>query len=138
MSTAWQVVMDSMNTATETIRYAGDRLYPGRLPQRPGLPAITYQDIDIIREHAMHADPGDAMARVQVDIYDRTYLGTASGSARVRAVLSRTRGLTTTGGGKVYDVFADAERTTFVPQLEGVEAGPVWRRSLDFLVHYTE
>lgn len=138
MSAVWQLVMDEMNLATQTLKYCNQRIYPVRLPQRARLPSITYQEITLVREHAMGTDPGDVHARIQLDIYDKTYHGTASGSERVRSVLSRTSGLTSTGGGRVFDVFVDDERVSFVNQLEGVEAGPMWRRTIDLMVHYNE
>lgn len=82
-----------LTTATSTVTaYCNSRVYPSVLPQDPVLPAITYQVIDRSRTHAMGSDPGDVHALVQVDVYDETYLGTASGARKVRNELSRFQG----------------------------------------------
>jgi len=129
-------VLTSTTGATGNVAYCNSRVYPGRLPQNATLPAEVYQIISVNREHAMNADPGHARARLQVDIYDDTYLGTASGSGHVRSALSRFSG-TTTGGVHVFDIFTDNERDALPVQLE--DGGrTVWRRSLDFIAHYQE
>lgn len=136
MSTfAGQVVVKRLTTATGAVAYAGSRVYPFRLPQKPTLPAYTYQVLNALREHAMGGDEGTVHARVQVDIYDRSYLGTTDGSKWLREALSRWHGTAT--GTVVHEVFVDDERDAFEERLEGDER-VVWRRSMDLTVHYVE
>ena len=132
---AWQAVFDRLTTATGPLAYADGRVYPLRLTQRTPLPAYTFQVITTDREHAMGADPGHVHARVQVDVYDNDYRGTASGSRHARTALSRFRGTAT--GLVVDDVFVDNEREAFEEDLEDAER-VMWRRTLDFIIHYRE
>jgi len=132
---AYAVVVNRLTSSSGNAAYCGSRVYPHNLPQNPILPSETYQVISAPREHAMGIDPGTVHARVQVDIYDSTYLGTVSGGKRVRDALSRWSGTAT--GVTVHDVFIDNERDAFVEQLVGGDR-TAWRRSLDFIIHYEE
>lgn len=132
---AGAVVVSRLETATGSSSYSGDRVYPVILPQDAALPAFTYQVITAPREHAMSVDEGTVHARVQVDVYDTTYLGTASGGKHARDALNRFRGTAT--GITVHEILLDNERDAFEDKLEGSERR-VWRRSMDYLVHYVE
>lgn len=132
---AWAVVEKRLTTATAAVAYASSRVYPLRLPQRPTLPAYVYQLVSAEREHAMGGDEGTVHARVQVDVYDETFLGTASGGKHARDALSRFAGTAT--GIRVYDVYVAGEREAFEEQLEDARRR-VWRRPIDFVVHYVE
>lgn len=131
----WEIVRNRLTLATGNSAYAAGRVYPVVLKQDTELPAETYQVITSVREHAMGADPGHVHARVQIDIYDRTYAGTASGGRHVRDALSRYNGTAT--GVVVQDVFVDNERDSFVENLEDADRR-VWRRTLDFMIHFEE
>ena len=128
-------VLWRLQTATGSVAYCSQRIYPARLPQDPQLPAMTYQVISAPREHAMGSDPGHVHARVQVDIYDKTYLGTVSGGKWVREALSRWGG--TASGVIVFQSFLDNEIDAYEQTLEGADRR-VWRRTLDFIIHYQE
>lgn len=128
-------VLHRLTTATGNVAYCASRVYPARLPQDPILPAETYQVVSAVREHAMVSDPGDVHARVQIDIYDSTYLGTVTGGKWVREALSRWGGTAT--GVVVQQCFLDNEIDAYEQTLEGADR-TVWRRTLDFTVHYRE
>lgn len=132
---AWRIVRNRLSIATGAGAYLDGRVYPVALPQKAKLPAATYQVITAEREHAMGADPGTVHARVQVDIYADSYISTASGRKRVKDAMSRFSG--TASGVEVHDVYLDSERDAFIDQLED-GARTVWRRSLDFMLHYEE
>jgi len=132
---AYAPVVYRLTTATGNVSYCGNRVYPVLLPQEPVLPAQTYQIISTDREHAMGIDPGHVHARLQVDIYDTTYLGTVSGAKHVREALDRWRGLAT--GVVVQDIYVAGERDAYVEPLEG-GGRTVWRRTMDFILHYEE
>lgn len=129
--TIGRAVEDRLATATAV----ESRVYPSRLPQRPTLPAKTYEIIATDREHAMGADPGHVHARIQVDDYAETYDAAASGAADTRTALSRFIGTAT--GVQIDDVFADDERDLFEDGLED-DRRVVYRKSQDFVVHYRE
>jgi len=132
---AWRIIRNRLTTATGADAYFDGRVYPVMLPQNAKLPAATYQVVTAPREHAMGADPGSVHARVQVDVYAESYLGTASGRKRATDALSRFAG--TASGVTVHDIYIDNERDAFIDQLEDGRR-KVWRRPLDFLVHYEE
>jgi hypothetical protein len=132
---AWRIIRNRLGTATGASAYFAGRVYPVVLPQGVKLPAATYQVVSAPREHAMGADPGTVHALVQVDVYADSYISTASGRRRVVDAVSRFAG--TASGVTVHDVFLDNERDAFVDQLEDGRR-TVWRRPLDFRVHYEE
>jgi hypothetical protein len=105
------------------------------LPQTPTLPAYTFTVLGGPREHAMGQDEGTVHARVQVDIYDTTYLGTASGSKWLREAVSRWTGTAT--GTTIHEIFVDDERDSWEERLEGADR-IVYRKSIDLIVHYVE
>ncbi len=132
---AYLPLLGRLTTTTGNVAYCASRVYPLVLPQDPTLPAETFQVISAQREHLMGGDPGEVHARVQVDIYDSTYAGTASGAKWVMESIDRFCG--TASGVQVFDIFFDNEREAFVDKLEGADRR-VWRRILDFQMHYKE
>lgn len=135
---AWRIVRNRLTSPgpTGAAAYTSDRVHPVVLPKDAMLPAVTYQVITAPREHAFGTrNEGTVHARVQFDIYASSYLGTASGRKRIADALDRFAG--TASGVVVHDVFIENERETFVDQLEDGRR-TVWRRSIDYMVHYEE
>lgn len=77
---------------------AGPRVYPHVLPQSPTLPAVTYQLVSSIPLHAMQREARLIRARVQVDVWGRTYAEAQSLAAQVARLLNRYRGEVVTPG----------------------------------------
>ena len=128
-------VLELLENTGGNSAYCSKRVFPVVLPQNVTLPAETFQIISAPREHAMGTDPGTVHARVQVDIYDSTYLGTVSGGKHVRTAMSRYTG--TPADVTVHAVFVDNEREAYLESLEGGKR-KAWRRTLDFIMHYEE
>lgn len=131
----WRIVRHRLTNATGAVGYAAGRVYPSVLPADPRLPAYTYETISTQREHAMQQEPGHVHARVQVDIYDDAFYGSASGALRAVEALDRYQGMAT--GIEVHGIFLANERDTVEEDLDDSER-TVWRRTLDFMVHYQE
>jgi len=132
---AWKPMVKRLTTVTGAVAWGGSRVYPSVLPQNPTLPAYVYQQISGVREHAMGVDTGDVHARVQLDVYATSYLDTAEGGKHARDALSRWSGTAT--GTVVQTIFVENEIDGHEEQLEEADR-TVWRRTLDFMVHYEE
>lgn len=113
----------------------GSRVYPLVLPQRPTLPAVTYQRVEALRQSAMGVDTGLASARVQVDSWATTYAGSKGVAAQVRAALQRWRG--TEAGVTVEDAFLERDQDLFEDEGSSAE-GKLYRVSQDYLIWYRE
>jgi hypothetical protein len=113
----------------------GAKVYPKRVPQDAGYPAITYQRISGVRISAMGRDTGLAHPRFQVSAFSG---GTASVSAydhatqiaaQIRAALQRFRG--TVAGVEIQDIFIDNDTDIGDPnsEIEGIATDVVvWAR----------
>lgn len=74
--------------APAVLALMADRAYPVILPQKPELPALTYQRISGGTRVSSHAgDTGLALARIQIDCWAQTYLAAKDLAATVRKTL---------------------------------------------------
>ena len=111
----------------------GARIYPNLLPQNSTLPAVRYARVAATRVSAMGADPGNAMARFQIDAWAATYDQARAVAAQVRLALQRWR---QASAPKIEDTF-------FVNEIETVEPGAgdqktFHRVALDFEIHHVD
>lgn len=106
-----------------------DRIYPLVLPQKPTLPAVTYQRISTPIQYAQ-GGPSLATPRLQIDCWAGDYDSAKALAAAVAAVLSGYKG--TTGGLKVLGVFSGGRDS------ESFEADArptsLYRNSSDYMV----
>lgn len=106
------------------------RVYPIPLPQAVTFPAMTYQRVSSVTEHASTTDPGDQHVRFQFDCWAATLTGALAVRDQVHARLSRWS--SSTGSVTIHDVFRAGERS-FYEDEPGAH-----RVILDYMVHYTE
>jgi hypothetical protein len=111
----------------------GTRMYPGKLPQDPTYPAVTYTRISGPRLYSHQGATGLAEGRFQFDCWAASYSAAKSTAAAVRESLEGFRG--TVGSDVIASIFAVHEADSYEPQ-EGDEGD--WRVSLDFWVRYEE
>lgn len=119
-----------MSGSTAISALVGVRVRPIPLPQEATLPAVTYQRVSTVREHASTTDPGFAHTRFQVDCWAETFAGALALRDEVNDRLSRWS--SSTGSVTVFDVFQAGERAFYEEDREAQ------RVILDFMVHHTE
>lgn len=107
------------------------RVYPTKLPQDVEMPAIRYQMIDDVPEHAMGSDVGVAHGRVQIDCFGSDYDEARNVATNVHDALSRFNG--TAGGVTIQATFAENKGIDFYEH--EVEQN---RIAQDYMVHYEE
>ena len=102
----------------------GTRLYPVRLPQSPGLPAMTFAVVSGFRWHAFTGPLGLVRQRVQWDIFASTYNETVAIADVFRLRLDGYSG--PANGGEIQAAFFRTERDLFEESVE------LYRRSIDY------
>lgn len=108
----------------------GDRIYPLVLPQKPELPAITYQTISAVRSYHMQGEDGLPAYRVQIDAWASTMADADALGVQVRDCLSGFKG--DADGTEMRGIFFDTERSFY-------ESEPkLYRVSQDFIVWYRD
>ncbi len=84
-------------TANGTIaRLFANRIYPDKVPQRAGLPYLTYQ---VVGQEPVNDKDGASkldVVRVQLDIYTTNYDTAQTAAESTREVLDRYRGVVST------------------------------------------
>jgi len=104
----------------------GTRVYPSKLPQKPTLPAISYQRISGDRVHSTDGASGLARIQFQIDVWGSTY---GSVDALFEAVRKRLDGYRGAVGAIVTQgIFLERERDMYDDEAE------LYRRSADFTV----
>lgn len=132
---AWKAVRSVLAGSTAVSALVGDRIQPGYLGDRGDYPAITYQEIS--RTNATSGSNGrnPVNKRVQVDCWAGTYAGL---DTLVSAVLGALDGYTGTANGVVVR-YTEVENALDVFEEEASDADRnVWRKIMDFRVHYDE
>jgi len=109
------------------------RVYPLQLPQDTTLPAITYQRISTVRDHAMEAPMTLPDARFQFDVWADNYLASKSIAELVRKKLNGYKGAA--GGEEIQGAFLDSERD-FYEKVSDIT--DIYRVSMDFMIWYRE
>jgi hypothetical protein len=103
--------------------------YYGKAPQGAARPYIVQNRISGTRQYVNEGQNALAQARVQVDVYAESYTETTRLARRMIANVSGRR------VGIIRAIFVDSESD--LPAADA-EAGILYRRSVDLLVHYTE
>ncbi len=114
----------------------GTRIYALVLPQKPTLPAATYQRISGPRLQNLSGDAGRGVARVQIDSWASTYLEAQSLAAAIRLSLNGFIGVLSDGSSPASTrgvvIRLDNERDDFEPDSD------LYRVSQDYLINHEE
>jgi len=112
------------NNAVKAI--VGTRVYPGKLPQRPELPAIRYFRVSGGRPVSHSGGSGLDGARVQFDCLAGTYQAAKALGSALRAVLQGYKG--TVGSVVIQACFFMDDSDDYGPESE------TWRYRADFRI----
>ena len=105
------------------------RMYPGKLPQTPVLPAITYNRISSGQEYELEGEEIDVRpARFDVNCWGEGYEDVVTLGAAVRARVSGYHGAM--GADTVQAILVEDERDGYEPETE------LWRRIIDCVIWY--
>lgn len=106
------------------------RIYPDILPQKPTLPAVTYQKISTVRLYHMQGEDGLPAVRVQIDAWADTKSDAETIADQIRNYIGGFVG--SSGGTDFRGIFFDTERSLY-------ESEPkIYRSSQDFIVWYRD
>jgi Protein of unknown function (DUF3168) len=106
----------------------GTRICPLVLPQKPTLPAITYQRISGQTQYT-HDGPALARPRVQIDCWASDYDTAKSLAAAAAAVLSGFKGISS--GVEIEGVFSAGCREFYEAE---TRPAPLYRVSSDYFI----
>jgi len=115
------------------VALVSNRVYAVQLPQNVTLPAVTFQRISAIREHAMGGDAEPTHARFQVSSWAKTYDEVRDVADQVKAGLDRFSGTLDTT--VIQQIFRVTDQDLFEPDDLGVG---VFHVPVDFMVHFEE
>ena len=108
---------------------AGTRMYPGKLPQTPVMPSLTYNRITSTQEYELEGDEVDVRpSRFQIDAWDDGYDGMTILAEAVRTRLSGYIGVM--GADVVQFIEIEDMIDNYETETE------LWRRIIDFIVWY--
>lgn len=111
------------------------RIYPGKLPQNPTLPAMTYQLISGPRDYNQQGADGVVRFRFQLDMYGRTYGEVVT---LKRVTLAAISGLHNQSFGSpptvIQGCFVANEGDQYDSALDQVGPTPEFRKVVDFFV----
>jgi len=124
------VLQTRLSTFAGFTALVGTRVYPLKLPQKPTMPAVTYQRIDGVRESGIANEHGMAHPRIQVDSWASSYGGAKAVAEQVRQALERWSDTTTTP--VILDSFIDGDTDLYESDVE------LYRVSMDYIVWYRE
>ena len=106
------------------------RVYPIRLPQAPGMPAVTYFKVSGLRHYGTAGPEGLSRPRIQIDCWARTYAAALSVAELVRQRLEGYSGAM--GSATIQGVFFENEQEFFEAEPE------LYRVSRDYMVFFEE
>lgn len=115
----------------------GTRIYPVMLPQKPTLPALTYQTISTVPDYVLAGPSGLVAKRVQINCWATRewaapgYTDAQNIATAVRNALDGYSGIWP-GGVEIVRAKRDNQHDDFEPE------GMYDRTILDFIVHYHE
>ena len=109
---------------------AGGRIHPLVLPQNTTLPAVTYQRISGPRVRSLSGPGGKARARIQIDVWDSTYLSAKDVATQIRQALDGYKGLMGTVQVDNVSLATDWDRNDPNREIKGV--------SMDFMFSHVE
>lgn len=123
--------------ATTVADLVGGRIYPGYLPQRPGVfPAVVLSEISRESEQHLTGGAGLAHTRVQVDCYGETHLAAYAAREAIRRKV-----VPSTGGTWDTVVVADVGHENFRTDIDSPQDGSEnWRfvAGFDLLISHEE
>ena len=106
------------------------RVYPGKLPQNPTFPALTYQRASGARVSSIYGPSGLANPRFQIDVWAQTFTSMVDVAALVREGLDGFRGVVS--GVRIGSIVCVGDFDNYEP---GVE---LHRRTIDFSIWHHE
>lgn len=107
----------------------GSKMYPGKLPQKPEMPALTYNRISSGQDYELEgAEVGVRPARFDINCWDDGYEGMLALGAAVRASLSGYMG--PMGADTVQAILIEDEHDDYEADTQ------LWRRIIDFVIWY--
>lgn len=140
-------VLDGDDTTIETALYAiiiGDatvyslietRVYPNIIPQGADMPAVTYQQISGVRDHAFSGPNGLVSARFQINCWSDSYSEARQLSEAVRKLLDGYSGTVNTR--EIQSIMLENEGD--MPQISaGKDVLRRFGKRLDFIVWFKE
>ena len=112
----------------------GTRMYPVTLPQKPTLPAVSYQVIGTTRKPTMRHDDEAPMTRIQVDSWSLSMSSAEQVDDAIRSLFHNYQRdeLGGSPGALVFGVFVDGYRTDYEPDTL------LYRVSRDYRVFHAE
>ena len=126
----WQAALRARLTGASAVTdLVGTRIYWVERPQSSALPAITLQTVDDRMPQHMKGFDGLDVARVQVDVWGRTY---AEVRPIVRAAIDALAPANTSNGVRFERAFVDGVRDLG----EQTETVFVHRTAVDLIVHH--
>ena len=76
-----------LSTTGGVTQYVGEKIYPVKIPEGTGLPAISYQQISGPREHNVSGAIGWVESRYQINSWAATYLEACDVATAVRVAI---------------------------------------------------
>ena len=107
------VLVDRLTTYADLLSLISTRVYPMILPQKPTLPAVTYQRIDGPREHGMTEEQDMAHLRIQIDSWAETKADAKGVAAEIMNALERWTDTATSP--VILDSFLDNDESSYEP-----------------------
>ncbi len=139
-----QAILTALRSDASLAALVGTRVHHVVLPQGSALPAVVFQRVSTVPQHAMGADAALTMARIQVtslanaDLTQGAVIGVLDVASAVKAALRDRRGLLGGASGVSVDrVFYEGDRVTYDDDPDGTYPG-VWQVDQDYLVWYQD
>lgn len=123
-------IVDRLQTYSGLTALVDQRVWYGRLPHDPTLPAVTVQEISGVPANGMGNDTGHVRGRIQVDAWDDNRAGAKAVGEQVRAALQRYAG--THESSEIVVVEMNSAGVIYESE------GRIWRHRQDFGVWWTE
>lgn len=114
------------------------RVYPQVLPQKPVLPAVTYQEISGSSDLVNDGPSGLASARVQFNCWADNADAAYALGLKVKAALDGYRGTVTWGSSSPQDSLVVRGVIFDSPRDLHDETAKLYARSLDFIIWFAE
>ena len=112
----------------------GTRMYPVAMPQKVGLPAVSYQTVGGISQPVMLHDDNLPMTRLQVDCWALSFSTAQAVDQAIRSLFHNFE-MTIMGGSPgvlVVGVFKDSPRADYEPETF------LYRASRDYRIFHAE
>lgn len=122
-----------LGNASAISALVGLRIYPQELPQKPTLPALTYNQISAVRVRELAGPAGKARRRIQIDCWASTYKGAHALADAVRQTLEPFYG--SMANTEVGSIMLDNEFDLFEEEA-GVTG--IYRVMQDYLIAHLE